>query len=189
MKPQDKEIEELIDELESLAGSRTHARRPRRRKALALWVILLTAGTAMAAIFLFNQNYGAPTVTGAIITKNCDPGAPSGNIVAGTSGFVIWSCPAPNTGSIHAHLAGPVSAVITAGSAWTTIYLVRLTGASGPTSNCASASIHTPPLVTGSGGNTVTFLPADINTEWTLCADYANAQPATMTAISIAWTQ
>lgn len=151
------------------------------RPLAAFLAIMLVAGVVSAAV-LFNQTLTAPSPIGAVLTRNCDPVAPTPlTYVVGTSGFVIWGC-TPTTSAIRVNNAGSITPSITKGSEWTTTYIYKTSGTA-PTTGCSSASINKA-LTSGSA---LTLVSGDVG-DWNYCSDYVNA-PNPMSNVVYAWTQ
>lgn len=173
-----------LDEFERfLARERRGVRGLRFSPLKIVFALLLVASVVVAAVIV-QQSLLPPTVTGAVLTENCDPLNPiPPTVISGTSGYVIWECDV-GVGAFTVNGAGTVTPTISKGSEWTTTFIYKLgTGTTPPTIDCLSAS-HEKPV---SSGTAVAFVAADAG-EWAYCSDFSNAQDP-MTPIDYSWDQ
>lgn len=181
----DEEVDWLLSEL---LGENEKRRRGLRkavdrstRIVFALGFLAAIAMVAVAAL-LFTQTLTAPTVVAAVLTRNCEPVAPTPpNVIAGTSGFVTWRC-SVTQGAITVGGAGTVTPSITRGAEWTTTYIWKTSGTA-PTTSCSTASINK----ALTSGTSVSFVAGDAG-EWNFCSDFVNA-PNPMSNVVYQWSQ
>ena len=180
---------EEVDQILSELLGQNEPRRPGLRKAksrstkvvFALGFLVAVAMGVVAAV-LFSQTLTAPSVVAAVLTRNCEPVAPTPPaVVAGTSGLVIWRCSATQ-GAITVGGAGTVTPTITKGAEWTTTYIWKTSGTA-PTTSCSTASVNK----ALTSGTAVSFAAGDAG-DWNYCSDFVNA-PNPMSNVDYQWSQ
>jgi hypothetical protein len=187
MKPnEDRDIEELLRELESLKDA-SGKRRPIKRSSrigFGLLAIAIASGL-VAATILFMQTNPGPTTVGSVLTGLCATTAPlpSSGIPAASAGFVTWACGASTPAFTVNAGGGTVTPSFGLGTGFTTLFIYRMGAVAG-----TSCSVFTMSPKQLTSGTSVVFLPGDAGS-WDYCSDYTSAPSGSFGSTTITWHQ